>query len=72
MCKTISKTVKCDMCFESFDIEMSEAGHQAWQDGGLIQEELPELEAWERELLLSETCDKCWHKLFPYANSEDE
>ena len=59
MCKTISKTVKCDMCFEPLEIEMlsgaSISSGRTVQTS--IQEELPpELRVHGSvELLLSET-----------------
>jgi hypothetical protein len=36
----------------------------AWQSGEYIQDALPMLNAGEREMLISQTCNDCWADLF--------
>lgn len=57
--------VHCNHCHSHFELMVSESGLQAWEDGVLIQNALPELSAGSRELLISGTCDECWDSLFP-------
>jgi len=55
----------CVHCDEVFTVVMDAEGFARWQQGlGYIQDELPDLKSWERELLLSGTCDKCWTQFF--------
>jgi len=42
----------------------------AWESGVLIQEALPMLNAGQREMLISGTCDDCWTEMF--GEPEDE
>lgn len=39
-------------------------GLQRWMNGELIQKALPELNPWQRELLISQTCPECWAEIF--------
>jgi hypothetical protein len=55
-------------CKQIYTVEVSRAGFRNWQGGMLIQKALPELNADQRELLISQTCGACWEKMF----SEDE
>jgi hypothetical protein len=50
------------MANTSFKVEPDD--YFAWKDGKLIQEAFPYLSAGQRELLISNTCEKCWEKLF--------
>ena len=69
----IAKTIACVHCSKSFIIEVDELHYKRWCDGlGFIQDALPELESWERELLLSATCDECWKEMFPPLPPTDE
>lgn len=63
--------IDCRHCSNSFSIKVDIEGYARWKQGfGLIQDELPELEDWERELLISHTCNECWLEMFP--DEEDE
>ena len=55
----------CRLCNQVTDLTVNIEGFIAWQGGELIQEALPELSAYQRELLISGTCPKCWDELFP-------
>jgi translation initiation factor RLI1 len=51
-------------CKQIYTVEVSRSGFRNWQGGMLIQKALPELNADQRELLISQTCGSCWEKLF--------
>jgi len=40
--------------------------------GDLIQDFFPDLSAEDREVLISQTCDACWQKLFAALDEEEE
>ena len=65
MSDVITATVKCRSCKDSYAIEVREAHLVAWQSGMLIQNAMPYLTADERELLISQTCNKCFADMFP-------
>lgn len=62
--------VPCRLCNEVADLTVNIEGFVAWQGGKLIQEALPELDADQRELLISGTCPTCWDKMFPSDEEE--
>ena len=62
--------VPCRLCNEVADLTVNIEGFIAWQGGKLIQEALPELDADQRELLISGTCPTCWDKMFPSDEEE--
>jgi|TARA_R110000744_G_scaffold234778_1_gene352491 hypothetical protein len=66
--KYIKKTIECKHCKESYTFKVREAGLEAWKDGEFCQEALHDLEHWQRELLISGTCNDCFDKLFPPEN----
>jgi hypothetical protein len=55
---------KCGSCQAPFQFLVSADGYLRWRNGGLIQRELPELNADERELLISGTCGECFDSMF--------
>ena len=57
--------VPCRSCKEVTDLTVNIEGFIAWQGGELIQNALPELDADQRELLISGICPKCWEQMFP-------
>ena len=62
------KSVSCEHCNKTYVLNINETGWKEWESGEFIQDALPDLEAGERELLISGTCDECWKKFF----GEDE
>lgn len=65
-------TVPCRLCGAQIDIYAYEKDINNWQAGKeYIQNCLAYLTAGERELLLSNTCDECWKKLFPNDEEDD-
>ena len=61
----IKSTVYCVECNTDYDIMVDPADLKRWHDGEFIQVALDYLTEDERELLMSDTCGKCWDKLFP-------
>ena len=59
----IAVAVDCRMCSAHFEISVRQADR--WQSGELVQRALPYLSADDRELLKTQTCGKCWEKMFP-------
>jgi hypothetical protein len=57
--------VPCHFCKEATALTVSVQGLADWQNGELIQNALPELNADQRELLISGTCGTCWDGMFP-------
>ena len=63
--------LECRYCDFEETITVAEADYIAWHNGKFIQDAFPYLTAGERELMISNTCDTCWNKFFPYADDED-
>ena len=58
--------VPCHSCHVPQEIlNVPVQGLADWQGGELIQNALPELNADQRELLISGTCPTCWDEMFP-------
>lgn len=59
--------VQCMHCHKWYDIEVDKEDFNSWENGTyLIQDALPYLTKGERELLISNTCDSCWDKMFGF------
>lgn len=57
--------IRCRHCRESYIVPISEQEYLNWiNKGTFVQDEFPELNPNERELLISQTCGKCWNKIF--------
>ena len=54
------ETRPCMFCGKKHHLTVNESALRAWQGGVKIQHAFPELNADERELLISGTCPKCW------------
>ena len=57
-------TPRCTVCKQNGQLEVDERGWALWQSGAYIQDALPELDADQRELLISGTHAHCWERLF--------
>lgn len=58
--------VECKYCKKVYDVEIEDNDYNQWKDGNVYLHVVADyLYAWERELLLSNTCDHCWSKMFP-------
>jgi len=60
----IKKTIECEHCKKSYSFEVRENGFEAWENGEYIQDALYDIEDWQRELLMSSTCNDCFDKVF--------
>jgi hypothetical protein len=64
--------VTCRSCSGTFEFEIPEKGLREWQSGTLIQKALPSLSAPERELLISQTCDECFSRLWADPSDQED
>lgn len=63
--------VDCIYCRKRFEIKTTVEAFNKWQHEGVnIQDAMPELNANERELLMSNICPECWNKIFPPEEEE--
>lgn len=61
----INLKVKCRCCGSEHTIKVNLDDFEAWRNGDLlVQEAFPYLNASQRELLLTRTCQKCWDEMF--------
>jgi hypothetical protein len=58
--------VECNNCKKLYEIKLESMNdYYKWkEEGEYIQTAMPYLSAGERELLISATCNDCWHKMF--------
>ena len=63
-------TAICRQCYREQQITAPVVNFVAWENGELIQNALPMLNADEREMLISQTCGGCWEEMF--GEPEDE
>jgi len=54
----------CVVCGSRAQLEVDFDGFAAWQDGTYLQNALPELDADQRELLMTGTHAHCWEIMF--------
>ena len=62
--------VKCRWCNSEQTLSVKPEDLRKWQNGELIQRAMPYLKPYEREILISGTCEGCYKKLF--GDDEDE
>lgn len=68
---TIEVMVTCRFCGKSHILKVKQEDFFSWKTGEkLVQNAMPYLTPSERELLISNTCETCWDKMF--ADHEDE
>ena len=63
----IEIVVKCHCCGDEFTLEVKEEDFMEYMFSSPrrhIQDIFPYLKPSERELLISNTCDKCFHEMF--------
>lgn len=65
MSDIVTVRVTCRSCKDGYDIDARQAHLVAWKAGALIQDVLSYLTTDERELLISQTCNKCFADMFP-------
>lgn len=63
----------CPICKKVNYVSVNEIGFMRWQEEGvLIQNALPELDANEREMLMTGICPTCWDKMFSCPEDDEE
>lgn len=67
----IQVKVSCLGCGSGHTLEVYPLDYEAWKGGALIQSVMPYLNAEQRELLISNTCQKCWDKMMIPPVSEE-
>ena len=60
----IDVAITCPFCGENHAVEVNLAQYEAWQNGELIQNAMPNLTPTEREQLISGLCPKCQAEIF--------
>ena len=60
----IDVAITCPFCGEDHAVEVNLAQYEAWQNGELIQNAMPDLTPTEREQLISGLCPKCQAEMF--------
>lgn len=63
--KTITVEVKCRWCGKLHYIKIYESDLEKLYSGDLRPSKLYYLTPAERELLISQTCNDCWNRMFP-------
>ena len=56
--------IRCPFCGTIHYVEVNEKNYEAWINGELIQNAMPELSPTEREQLISNLCPKCQEDIF--------
>lgn len=57
-------TPTCVVCRQRGQVEVDFDGFCAWRDGAVLQDALPDLDADQRELLMTGTHAHCWETMF--------
>ena len=66
--RTLEITVSCHLCGKEFKLKVRPEDYVTYRcspDRPYIQDIFPYLTSAERELLISNTCQECWDKMFP-------
>ncbi len=57
--------ITCRLCGKVYTVTVEKSDYEKYQSGeSYIQDIFPYLSPADRELLISQTCDECWHKMF--------
>jgi hypothetical protein len=64
--------IECKYCKKTYDIPITEEDYQKWLStpSGDVRDAADYLEAWQREMLISQTCDNCWKRMFGKSDCE--
>ncbi len=69
---TMEVMATCRFCGTTHTMTVYIDDYFDWQEGTHIQEAMPYLTPAERELLISQTCQDCWDKMFGQNEKEEE
>lgn len=64
-------TRPCPLCKETSTLQLDSDKVRAWQGGQFVQVVFPEMDADQRELLITGTHPHCWDLLFPDEDDEE-
>ena len=64
--------IACWKCDVVTDVPVLNSEFEAWQNGELIQNAMPDLNNDDREMLISKICPKCWDEMFAGFDGDDE
>ena len=72
--RNVVLTVRCRMCGNTKAIYVTEESWEEYNSPNrrLVQEIFSYLSAEDRELLISNTCNECWNKMFSFEEEDDE
>ena len=62
--KEVCVVTRCPFCGRGNEVKVNEDDYLDWQDGMLVQDAFPYLNANEREMLISGICPTCWDGMF--------
>lgn len=62
--KNVIIEINCPFCGTIHYVAVNEKNYEAWINGELIQNAMPELTPTEREQLISNLCPKCQENIF--------
>lgn len=60
----IAVTLSCYCCGNNVRMNIVPSDYWDWKQGKHIQDAMPYLNAGEREMFISRTCNKCFEKMF--------
>jgi len=66
------KSRPCTVCGEYEVWSLDRQAVTRWQEGENIQRAFPDMNAGDREILISGTHPACWDKLFPGEEEDDD
>src|SRR5690554_1794833 len=64
--------IECFCCKKGFRLEVGTQDYQEWENGKYAQEAFRYLTAPQRELLISQTCEECFNRMFPPEDDDDD
>lgn len=59
-----SAMTRCPMCKQTAEIPLPADGLYEYRKGAHVQKAFPDMNADDRERLISGTCPSCWNKMF--------
>lgn len=63
--------IVCKYCDADHDIDIDMEKYDQWKKGTTYFEDaFADLEKWEREMIISRTCDNCWKKFYGSYDNE--
>ncbi len=56
--------IRCRHCGDDHSVPVQPEQFAAWKSGTLIQNAMPNLTNEQRELLITQTCQRCWDAMW--------